>query len=391
MDNSPAGTMMSNLGRFRKKTRSHIRVVLAIAFWVHAIGLTHLIRVRFGGNTPEASLVSEAILLAVIFFYSYLASNGWWSLFFDVGYIYLFPMWMAAKYGWKVTKLAAVPVGRHLMQLANQASNPVTNSQPKKEEPDKNNPAPRRASWVRPFQQFALLWCGVILLSHTNWLTAIGTTVVFLAAVRAVISMNGFLNGSMQGLARAQNRLAELLNKTVDQVMKQDPASKEFQSSVISIRMYQSLLRWLSNRDGIENCVQGATLLLIVPYYVYLSILSGFVYYGIAKQLAFAWSAKEALLDSMFMPLAWTDLPHSLLIRTLAGLQVCVLVFIGYEAILHRISNRADRIANVAEELSRKLANPDLQSKILVISRPTPAATAQTNLTPNSLSQVENT
>ena len=371
MEHSSESNLRNRLEALRKYIRYKVRFVLAIAFWIHAIGITHFIRIRFAGEIPEARVISEAIILVIIFFYSYLASNGWWSLFFDVGYVYAFPLWMVAKYGWKLTKHTAAPVGRHLLQSAatlNPAPSPASQQANKVED---SSPAGPRDSLARPFQQFALLWCGLILLSHTKALTVFGIFVVMLALVKTVISMNGFLNGSMAWLTKVQNRMAELLNKTIEQAMQQDPASKEFRNSAVSIRFYEGALRWLCNRDGVENWVQGATLLLLVPYYVYFSILSGFIYLGIAKISAVAWPAREALVDAMFMPIAWTDLPHNLAIRSLAGLQVCVLAFISYEAIFRRISNKADTIAAAAEELTRKLANPALQSKILVISQPT--------------------
>lgn len=359
------------LDGLRKFTRYKVRFVLAIAFWLHAIGVTHLIRVHFATQILRARLFSEVVLLATIFFYSYLASNGWWSLFFDLGYVYLFPLWLIAKYGWKLTRLTTAPVGRHLMKSAAFSAPVASTKESSPKEPNKPAPSTSRDSLARPFQQFALLWCGVVLLNHTKVLTGIAVAVITLAIIKAIVAMNGFLNGSMEWLTKTQDRMAEVLNKTIQQAMQQDPQSKEFRSSVVSVRFYEGALRWLCNRDGVEGWVQGATLLLLVPYYLYLSILSGFVYFGAASILGFAWSAKEALLDSLFMPLAWTDLPHSVLIRALAGIQVCVLAFISYEAIFRRISNKADRIARTAEELSRKFADPALQAKILIISTPT--------------------
>jgi hypothetical protein len=358
------------IAAFRKFIRYKVRLLLALVFWIHAMGLTHLIRVRFIGGLPEARLISEISLLAIIFFYSYLAANGWWSLFFDLSYVYLFPLWIIAKYGWKLTKSAATPLGRHLIKSAAlpNANAPTASNTEKKTDKELEHPEFGRG-FARPFQQFALLWCGVVLLSHVRPLTAAGVFVIALAAVKTVISMNGFLGGSMDWLAKAQSRVTEILNKTTDQVLQQDPNSKECRNGVVSIRFYEGILRWLCDRDGIERWVQGSTLLLLVPYYVYLSILSGFVYLGLARILGLAWTAKEALLDAMFMPLAWTDLPHSVLIRALAGLQVCVLAFVGYEAIFRRISNKADRIVKTAKELSRKFANPDLQAKILIITQ----------------------
>jgi hypothetical protein len=363
---------------------------VAVVFWLHAIGLTHVVRVRFGDALSRVGSISEIALLTLIFFYSYLASNGWWSLLFDVGYVYLFPLWMFAKYSWKLTKTTAQRASKVLPKSAIVIP-------PAVQEPAKSNPGKAaesnqsRDSLARPFQQFALLWCGVILLSHETVLTVIGVGVILVAIGKATYLMSGFLNGSMEWLSKSQARLEEMLTKTVDQALGQDPGSKEFRSSITSIRIYETLLRWLGDRDGIERWIQGATLSVIIPYYLYISILSGFVYLGLAHLYGYTWPAREAIIDALFVPFAWTDLPHIMSIRLLAGIQSTILAIVGYEAIFRRISHKADRIAKAAEQLSRKLANPNLQSKILIISQSpsTPTAT-NTDGQRNPIIQPEN-
>lgn len=383
MEQPTVSNQQNKLAQLRKITRQKVRLLVAIAFWLHAIGISHLIRARLSTNPTRLRVISESALLALIFFYSYLASNGWWSLFFDLGYVYLFPVWTFAKCAWKLTKLTAGKAGRQLMQCAS-----IGELEAQKEEVQKKAkptaPTQPRDTMARPFQQFALLWCGVILLTDMKPLTSIGVVVTSMAIARAVASMIKLLNGSMEWLSKSQGRLEEILNKTVNQAMQQDAASKEFKSSVVSIRIYDTLLRWLSNREGIESWVQGASLLLLIPYYIYVCILSGFVYLGLAHVLNIGWTLEEALLDAMFMPLAWTDLPHSILIRTLAGLQVAILAFIGYEAIFHRISQKADSIAKAADRLAKKLSNPELQSKILIISQAPHPTVEQAKIAPQS-------
>lgn len=133
----------------RKWARKEIRALLAIFFWLHAIGLTHLVKTRFAVKFSDPNTISEITLLSVIFFYSYLATNGWWSLFFDLAYVYLFPLWIALKYGWKVTKIT---LWRRVQKIVSSTLTVPTPIQPtNSQSPNAPEPPRLKDSIIRPF------------------------------------------------------------------------------------------------------------------------------------------------------------------------------------------------------------------------------------------------
>lgn len=203
-------------------------------------------------------------------------------------------------------------------------------------------------------------------------ITIIGIAVLLPAIGKAIYTFNRFLNGSMRWLGKFQNNFDEALGKLVNQVINSDTASQEFKNSVNAVKIYRALFQWLADQLAIERAIRLISIALVVPYYVYVSILCGFLYLGIAHLLFIDWPAKEAIIDALFMPLAWTEVPHSVIIRSLAGLQVFVLGYLGYEATFHRLSQKAERVTNAAEKLSAKLTSPDVQARILIIQRTSP-------------------
>lgn len=345
------------------------RVSLAWLFWLHSLGITHLLRSVAYPKLLDRRLLLEVLLLAVILFYSLIAQYGWFSLVLDLMYIYVFPVWMILKYGWKMSKGPATGVLRLISPTF------ASSAEEKKAKPARQSADPETGLMprlLRPFQQFAVLWCAVILLADNRLLIVAASAAVAIAAVRSIGSLTTLLNWPMNWLERFRERLGASLEKLCQTILTTDPSAKEFASNAAVIRFYRGVLAQLSNNDYMERRVRPLSLIIAVPYYVYISILSGFTYLGIAHFYRLDWPLSQALVDAVFMPFAWTELPHIALIRILGGIQGAALILIGYEAIFNRMSQKAERILAAANDLSQALQRPEVEARIILLDQRTP-------------------
>lgn len=347
----------------RRKARSLIRTALAALFWLHAIGITHLANIKLNLGPRTKDFLSEVVLLSVIFFYSFLGSNGWWSLLGDLGYIYLWPFWLLAKHSWKFTKATTRPILKKLLREAG-----IVEVEEKKPsiEADKKKDLGRLSVFylLRPFKTFATLWCAIILLDHNDVLTALCVMAVLANIAKVSFVLNRFLDGPLQWANKFQNAIQSVLKTRVEQVLNADFSSEKGKQEVNALMIYRAVLKWMTDRAAIQRFVQSLALTFAIPYYLYISILSGFAYLGIAHLEKIPWSAQNALVDALCMPLAWEDLPHSVVIRLLAFLQVALLAYIGYEAIIRKMSRKAEEIAKSAEKVAIIIYAPELDEKI---------------------------
>lgn len=348
----------------RRKARSLIRTVLAALFWLHAIGITHLANIKLNLGPTTRDFLSEVVLLSVIFFYSFLGSNGWWSLLGDLGYIYLWPFWLVAKHSWKFTKATTGPIFKRLMHEAG-----IPDSQEQKT-PDnaKTQKGLERFSvfyyLLRPFKTFATLWCAIIFLDHNDILTIICVIAVLANIAKVSFALNRFLDGPLQWVEKLQNGIKTALKTRAEQVLNADLNSASMKQEINALRLYRAAFRRMTDRAAIQRFVQSLALVFAIPYYLYISILSGFAYLGIAHLFKIPWSAQNALVDALCMPLAWSDLPHNTPIRILAFLQVVLLAYIGYEAIIRKMSRKAEDIVKSAEQVSIIIYTSELDAKI---------------------------
>ncbi len=88
-----------------------------------------------------------------------------------------------------------------------------------------------------------------------------------------------------------------------------------------------------------------------IPFYCYISLLFSCMYFGIAKISGLNFPIQQALVDSLFMPFAWSSLPPNLLIKLIAGMQATCVSIIGYNILFRHIGNRLVTITKAAMKL----------------------------------------
>ncbi len=177
----------SNLHRMLKRIRSLTRFAVAVILWAHAIFLFDVPRATLAPRFERLhTSEGEATVIALIAGFSILASYGWGKVTVDLIYIYFFPF-ICLYYLARLLVRAAIGLGGFvaprepsessepppyyvqiprpiLVSPTPQTAQPVagSNTVEQKEEGFWDKVARHT---LRPFRQFTLLWCLLLLLT----------------------------------------------------------------------------------------------------------------------------------------------------------------------------------------------------------------------------------
>lgn len=330
-----------------------IRKALAVAFWLHALGATILLSRLFHWHGVSEAQLLQLIILSTILFYAYVANNAGWSILVDVLYVYVSPVIIVGILSWKSVKrlgrsLAAIsPAIADLYKLQRTGESktaPLVTTQ-------EGQPALTRKI-LKPFFHFSGLWCLLIAISTQRWILIFALIALLAIAASAVRALHSSLSDASSLMEKINLRLRGAVEKFTQDLKDAAPSSKQFKDGITNVRVYGALFRYLKSAEAVRKVTRKFSLAIAIPIYIYTSLLCGFVYYDIAKLAQIKWSLANALIDSLYMPIAFTDLPHNYLIRTLGGLQVASLILIGYDAIFKSINESMEKLSSVANNLS---------------------------------------
>jgi hypothetical protein len=344
-----------------------VRNCLAAIFWLHAITLTTLLTYWPWWNKASRVAILQTVLIAAILFYSYIAQNAGWSMLVDALYIYAYPVivlgrlsWISLKRVWGVLSKISPALASISTQKINQPAatpNPIDKTDPVEEVGIGHH-------LLKPFLHFSVLWCVLVTVSKEKWILGLSLIALLSIASRAVISLHTSLNDASSLMEKINLRLKGAVEKFTNDLLNAAPTSQEFKNSVTNVRVYGALFRYLKSSEAVRKVTRKFTLAIAIPTYIYTSILCGFLYYDIAVLAGIKWPLGEALIDSLYMPIAFTDLPHNYPIRILGGMQVASLILIGYDAIFRSINDSMEKLAGVAKGLS-SLMESDSVAKAL--------------------------
>jgi hypothetical protein len=144
----------------------------------------------------------------------------------------------------------------------------------------------------------------------------------------------------------------------------------EITKAANALKMVESVFRFISeNRDFLAK---GTTLFaagITICFYCYFSFLFSSVYWGLAKLQNIHWHWSAALIDSLYMPFAFSNLPNNVPIQLLAGLQAIAVGIMGYNIFFRHLSGRFERIAVAASELRIPINDVELKGKLIIIEQ----------------------
>jgi hypothetical protein len=359
-----------------KPIRKIARLIIAVIFWAHALLIFHAIPRFQLPSLHWAGLTNwDAIVITVIAFYTVFGPSGWFSVLFDAAWIYAFPLLLLIRIGWTGGRLTVKFFQRHLKASAGSphsaapcssleaSSNAVSGEGERKKETD----------WWAILYRFATLWGILIIVSNNKVIIALGTAVTMVAAVRSCLMFRHSLAYSIQWIEKFENGTSTQLGTIISKLNStgQDLSDEDLRKAVQSLSGFEKILRFAGNKDLMMKCSVTLSLLLSLPYYLYISALCSFAYLGMARLDGLSWHWSDAIVDSLFMPLAWPDLPHMLLIRILGGLQATILVFLSFKAVFGQIHRKTESLSHALSKLQAKLEKDEVRTTILMVRQTT--------------------
>ena len=374
-----------------KRIRSLTRFAVGVILWAHAIFLFDLPRATLAPLFDRLhTSAGEATVLALIAGFSILATYGWGKVTVDLIYIYFFPF-ICLYYVARVLVRAAIALGSFVAPRGpSEPSQPppyyVQIPQPVLVAPTLPGAQPvlgadsteqnAEGFWdkvarhtLRPFRQFTLLWCLLLLLTTHRWLLSASLVIVslqLLSLLIGVIALSFTSNGWFSKLSQGFQQMVEQLILKVTQA-KDAGVTQEVRNAWSTLRFYLIGVNFLQDRRRVAQWtvfLGGVTFIII---YLYLALLFSFEYYGIARLegVPFAWG--DALITSVFIPIAYPDLPHTKLLKLAGGIQWACVFALGASTVVSVFREKLEPIYAVANMITRKMEEEEVKTTLTVI------------------------
>jgi len=364
------GARKSNLAR------RVIREVLALSFWAHAICFSGLLPVPRYVSPELPRYIFNSVLAVFIVNYSLFTDNGWWSVIFDLTYLYFLPfiyvgklLWflmmrfhksVKSKIIWQSPRLITVPVTHPI-------SSTKAQTPPPKATLEEETGTRFHQRIPRLVLKFSLLWSLLILTVNFKPFLVLAVAITLVGAARAIWGLWGLFSGGSSWVDKLENRTSGKINELIQQITQWDESStpEEIIKAVNALKFWDSLLNFITGNTVIlTKWAFAVSLLVSVPFYCYISFLFSCVYFGIGKITNIDFSLSNALVDSLFMPFAWSALPPSISLRFIAGLQATCVTVIGYNILFRHLGNRLEEITRAATKLNDPFQDKLLRTKI---------------------------
>jgi hypothetical protein len=352
--------------------RRIVRTVIAAYFWLRP--LVELGNFHFPVAWQHAynRISPDAFLLIFITYYSLLSESGWLSVAYDLVYAYLWPLvilWLLVKFtsvkAYKAIKKASLFDGLIVPKVP--VVQPQLGGQPENGEATakKDSPQPKNLlSLLRPFTQFFLLWALLLLNTSSIFITWVALGVILFGASTIVRSLSLFLSDAGSWITKLKGGFATQVanNVAIVRAYKSSQEDVPSRNAANVLLLYESTFRYMSqNKDRLARWTILASILITIPLYLYLSLMFTSIYLGLARLNHIAWAWTDALTTSIFIPFAYTDLPHIFWIRLVGGCQVVMVTLLGYTVLFRRLQSSMVQLSQAAGELSKPLSDQNLK------------------------------
>ena len=355
--------------------------LLAVLLWLHALFFVNFQSAAISECTRLLRLSSsELVLLALLIAFSFLAASGFRKTLGSLAYIYGFPFVLLgyALYGcflllrsihrWIKSHSNAPPssgqVGPKTITVPVQV--PESPGKPA----DGGKPALEFLRLLaRPFRRFMLLWCILLLVTTHVAIAWVCLVVVLvhlarrLALLRFVIFAEPWLRrAGADLLTQITNHLAALANITRDVI-----PDKELRALWASVSTWSKVLNFLSDRYVLSRWTLVFVIVFLGSVYTYVAVLFSFAYYGVGRVSGLSYSWPTALVTSLFIPLYASNLPPSLAMRVLGGIQGFVVLALSVGTAWNFLRGKIDAVHAAVSDLQARLAEQTIQEKYRIL------------------------
>ena len=235
---------------------------------------------------------------------------------------------------------------------------------------------------LRPLRTATFLWCFLLIVTTHDWILWVSLVVVLLHIVRDILRLLKvalFSGPLLQKIGEYLRNSVETAIAGLEVVTRENIPKTELQTLLNKILLFEIVTSFLRNRDLAVKWAWFLAIVFLGGVYVYLALLFSFVYYGIARVSAIAYSWPDALVTSLFIPLLIGDLPRIVWAKLLGGLQCTLIVVVGFGTVLNFIVRKLDYIRVEAITLSERFADQTIRERYLILKE-----RAGTHLTNNS-------
>lgn len=369
--------MKTTLRWVRKSTR----FFLALLLWLNAL---LLLRFSVPSVSPLAARLhlstGETTIFLLLAGFSILFSYGWKNIIVDLLYLYFFPfifLYLLIRAGFWI--LGHLFGGTRSEKDSQVSPSALEISGPTKSLPPVPTATPTPEAnfrwkafvrhWFRPFSQFTILWCLLLLLTPHRWLLIIALLIVLAHLARTLIFVVGFAFLSVKNLSQLDARIKTYVERLIATVLsEQTVPTDDLRKTWALISTLQLGITLLRNRQRAAQFIIFIAALIFMATYLYLALLFAFAYYGLARINSIPYSWTEALVTAIFIPAAFGDLPHNVWIMLLGGIHWTFVVLVGLGTIVGYLQRKLNSLYRAADFLNSRFQEEEVKKRIAILN-----------------------
>jgi hypothetical protein len=378
----------SRLGRFFESVRRVTTFLLASFLWVHALFFFNVQSTFVSKYSRLLRLApSEAVLCALLVIFSFLAASGFWKSLLSLAYIYAFPlvlMWRALRWcflilrgmnWWFMVQATPPQLRRSSVIDSGTATAPLLPVSPSSQpEPPKKKTAVEILQFLsRPFRRFILLWGALLIVTTHNTVAWACLVVVLVQLAQQIFVMLRLLFFS-PWLGDTMKKIGPALLKPVNDhlgalgaVTRDAAPNDDLKKLWTQLNLWRRILDFFGNRYLLSRWAWVLATFLLISIYSYIALLFSFAYYGLARVAGATYSWPEALVNSLFIPFFFSDLPKILAVKILSGVHVSLVLGAGIGTIVNFLGRKLEAIRRAASDVSDRFADQSVHEKLVIL------------------------
>lgn len=312
----------------------------------------------------------------IIAFYSLFAELEWISVLVDCVYVYLWPCIIMVKASWLTIKAIYRFLKTNLVvQSPGLIQRPIRTPPLAINASQESSPTvePKRSigGWVlKPFTEFSLLWSLMILTTENRLIIVVATVVAVCCAGRAIYELWAFTSDASTWVEKLQGRFAKQIATHVGQVRAWEEMTQldEVTKAANALKMLESIFLFIAdNKKFLARVTAGIAAFVSIIFYCYVSFVFSCAYVGMSKIQGIPWIWSDLFVTSLYMPMAFTNLPRNFPIEFLGGLQGVAIIALGWNIFFRHMNQGFQRIAVAASELRGPFEDQVLRVKFTLI------------------------
>lgn len=357
--------------------------LLAVFLWLHAL---FLLDVQVPLVTTLSHYVrltsSETILFILLFLFSALSASGFLRTLRSIAYIYFFPLVLVFYLLVIVFRLLRA-MNRWFAKDQNLSTQQTDSKQIEVATPQTEEIAPASAVTpdagpkgssvlLRPFKRYTILWCILLLIAtHTViiWLSFIVVLCHLVWKIIGVLKITLFSRSWIEKIGRQVFINLDTMLQTLRAVNARTHESEELKTLWQELGLWRNVAGFLQNKYLVSRWAGLLVTIFFLCVYVYIALLFSFVYFGIGKVSGLNYPWPDAAITSLFIPAYIGELPKTLSMRAVGGLQWALIVCVGVGTFLNYLHRRIESVHSGAIVVSERLADKSVRDKLAILEK----------------------